>query len=61
MLTPLPDQTDEEIEAISAPLTPMEVTEMERGFGEQPLEVTGGVAVTEEAVGLHVANLITQV
>jgi hypothetical protein len=39
----------------------MEMTEMKEGFGEQPLEVNGGVAVTEEAVGLHVADLITQV
>lgn len=59
-MTPLPGQTAEELESISAPLTPMEMSEMEVAFGKQPLEVSGGVAATEEAVGLHVADLTTQ-
>jgi hypothetical protein len=61
LLTPLPDQTPEELEIISAPLTLMEMNEMGGRFGEEPLEVSGGVAVTEEAVKLHVADLITQI
>jgi hypothetical protein len=60
-LTPLPDQTAEELESIGSSLTEMEMSEMEGRFGSKPLEVRGGVAVTEEAVGLHVADLITQV
>ena len=43
------------------PLTPMEEKEVVEGrFGEDPLEVKDGVAVTEEAVGLRVADVITQ-
>ena len=61
VLTPLPSQTNEEVEDISAPLTRMEMNEIECGFGEQPLEISGGLAATEEAVGLHVEDLITQV
>ena len=61
LLTPLPDQTAEELEIISADFTEMEMEEMEDGqFGDKPLEVSGGVAVTEEAVEMHVADLITQ-
>ncbi len=43
------------------PMTPMENTELKDGvFGPLPLDVKGGVAVTEESVRLHVADLITQ-
>ena len=39
----------------------MEEKEFDGGiFGSAPLEVKDGVAVTEEAVGFHVADLITQ-
>jgi hypothetical protein len=57
----LPDQTAEELEIIGAPLTPMEMNEMVGPFGEEPLALNGGVAVTEEAVELHVADLITHI
>lgn len=42
--------------------TAMEVEEAHEGmtFHSTPLEVAGGVAVTEEAVELHVADVITQ-
>lgn len=50
----------EELEKVSGPLTPMEEEELAGYFGREPLEVGGGIAVTEEAVGLHVADLITQ-
>jgi len=44
------------------PLTEMEELEMLGYiFGEEPLEVQDGVAVTEEAVESHVADLIAQV
>jgi hypothetical protein len=43
------------------PLTPMEKDELEEGrFGSRPLEVDGGVAVLEESVELHSADVITQ-
>jgi hypothetical protein len=44
----------------SGRLTPMEQNELDGTFGSAPLEVQDGVAVTEEAVELHVADLITQ-
>jgi hypothetical protein len=59
-LTPLPPQPADEPEKVSVPLTPMEKSEMEGYFGREPLEVSDGIAVTEEAVGLHVPDLITQ-
>jgi hypothetical protein len=60
-LIPLPPQTAEEISAIEAPLTPMEEHEKNDGmFGSQPLEVIDGVAMMEESVELHVADLLTQ-
>jgi hypothetical protein len=60
-LIPLPAQTAEEISAIEAPLTPMEEHEKNDGtFGSGPLEVIDGVAMMEESVGLHVADLVTQ-
>jgi hypothetical protein len=41
--------------------TEMEILEaVEHRFGEEPLAVAHGVAVTEEAVELHVPDLITQ-
>jgi hypothetical protein len=58
---PLPDQTEEELEIINAPLTPMEMSEIGHPFHQQPLDVADGVAVTEEGVELHLADLITQV
>lgn len=61
LLIPLPDQTEEELESISASLTPMEMNEIDHPFGEQPLDVADGVAVTEEGVEFHVADLIMQV
>ena len=60
LLTPLPDQTAEELEIIGAPFTRMEMSELRGRFGEEPLEVSDGVAVTEEAVEMHIADLITQ-
>ena len=59
-LTPLPIQTSEELALISAPLTPMERDELGGSFGREPLDVENGVAVTEEGVELHVADVITQ-
>jgi hypothetical protein len=60
-LLPLPPQTAEEISAIEAPLTPMEEHEKSDGtFGSGPLEVIDGVAMMEESVELHVADLVTQ-
>lgn len=38
----------------------MEKSEEEACFGAAPLEVKDGVAVTEEAVELHVPDVITQ-
>ena len=63
--TPLPHQTDEEVEIMTEeahrPLTPMEKDEFEEGrFGSLPLEVGDGVAVLEESVELHDADVITQ-
>ncbi|KAG4432798.1 hypothetical protein IFR05_011709 [Cadophora sp. M221] len=41
--------------------TAMETDELKQGeFGSAPLEVKDGVAVTEESVELHVADVITQ-
>jgi hypothetical protein len=63
-ITPLPPPTPTEAASLmfEAPLTDMEEGEAEEGeFGAEPLEVRDGIAVTEEAVGLHVADLITQV
>ncbi|KAG9243700.1 hypothetical protein BJ878DRAFT_442845 [Calycina marina] len=45
---------------VPLPATGMEKQEMSEGFGAEPLEVTEGMAVTEEAVDLHVADFITQ-
>ena len=60
-LIPLPPQTAEEISSIEAPLTPMEEHEKNDGtFGSGPLEVIDGVAVMEESVELHFADLVTQ-
>jgi hypothetical protein len=38
----------------------MEESERIGMFGSSPLDLQHGVAVTEEAVGLHVPDLITQ-
>jgi len=59
-LTPLPLATPDEQARLSGPLTQMEQTELNGRFGSAPLEVNNGVAVTEEAVGLHVPDVITQ-
>jgi hypothetical protein len=60
-MIPLPEQTQEEIDVIDAPLTPMEELELDSGvFGNAPLEVNGGVAVTEESVDFRVADVVTQ-
>jgi len=60
-MVPLPEQTQEELAMISAPLTPMEELELDKGvFGSAPLEVNGGVAVMEESVELRVADVVTQ-
>jgi hypothetical protein len=60
-MIPLPEQTQEEIDVIDAPLTPMEELELDSGvFGSAPLEVNGGVAVTEESVDFRVADVVTQ-
>lgn len=58
--TPLPAQSTEELAIISGPPTPMEESEREGMFGSAPLDLQHGVAVTEEAVGLHVPDLIMQ-
>jgi len=42
------------------PATQMEEQQSSGGFGAAPLELPEGIAVTEEAVELHVADLITQ-
>ena len=60
-LIPLPPQTSEELASMSGPLTPMEENELHGSFGSAPLEVHHGVAVTEEAVELHVPDLITHI
>lgn len=60
MKTPLPPQSAEELSTISAPLTPMEKVERAGFFGSEPLRVADGIAVTEEAVVLHVPDLIAQ-
>lgn len=54
----MPDQKNEEVVGLGQ--REVGLSEMERGFGEQPLEVSSGVAVTEEGVVLHVADLITK-
>lgn len=59
--TPLPSETVEELDDIEArrPLTPMEAKEAKQGvFGKLPLEVGDGVAVMEEGVGGHFADLM---
>jgi len=58
LLTPLPEQTDEELESIA--FTPMEIGEIGGPFGGEPLDVSDGIAVTEEAVEMHVADVLTQ-
>ena len=42
-------------------LSEMERKEEVEGFGGEPLELKDGVALTEEAVELHVPDVITQV
>jgi hypothetical protein len=60
--TPLPPPTVEEEMFYSEYRTAMEEFEKEEGvFCGQPLDVAGGVAVTEEAVGFGTADVITQV
>jgi hypothetical protein len=60
-MVPLPEQTQDEIVMTGAPLTPMEELELKDGvFSSAPLEVSGGVAVMEESVGLRVADVVTQ-
>ena len=74
-MVPLPPYTSQQVSSIDSsskpmqlhlstnevPLTPMEEQEGEEGiFGSAPLEVVDGVAVTEESVGLHVPDVITQ-
>jgi hypothetical protein len=58
--TPLPVQSPEELALITGPPTPMEESERIGMFGSAPLDLERGVAVTEEAVKLHVPDLITQ-
>jgi hypothetical protein len=59
--TALPEQTNAEINLIEIPLTPLEESGKDDGaFGWMPLSVSGGVAVTEEAVEMHVADVVTQ-
>ncbi|KAF4634540.1 hypothetical protein G7Y89_g3569 [Cudoniella acicularis] len=59
--TPLPLSTAEEEELMGRPLTPMEKDEASKGkFGNLPLDVGTGVAVTEEGVGGHWADVVTQ-
>jgi hypothetical protein len=58
--TPLPVQSPEELALITGPPTPMEESERTGMFGSAPLDLERGVAVTEEAVKLHVPDLITQ-
>jgi hypothetical protein len=41
-------------------LTSMEEEEQQGAFGSDPLELAEGIAVTEEAVELHVPDVITQ-
>jgi hypothetical protein len=41
-------------------MTPMQESERVGILGRAPLDLGNGVAVTEEAVGLHVPDLITQ-
>lgn len=58
-LTPLPPPTPTELATLDPPPTPMEEIEAADGeFGSEPLEVSKGIAVTEEAVGFHLADLI---
>jgi len=60
-LLPLPTDDENEIPSEEWALTPMEKDELEGGrFGSRPLEVDGGVAVLEESVELHSADVITQ-
>jgi hypothetical protein len=55
---PLPEMTELELEEARRPLTPMEMDEAEHGwFGSRPLEVRDGVAVMEEGVEGHFADL----
>ncbi len=46
----------------SGSMTPMEEKEQAEGFSfsNEPLEVEKGIAVTEESVELHVADVVTQ-
>ena len=59
LLIPLPDQTAEELNIIGAPLTPTEMSGMDCQFGEESWKVSDGIAVTEEAVEMHTADIIT--
>jgi hypothetical protein len=54
-------QTGKVQNTVFMPLTSMEEEEEKLGaFGREPLELAGGTAVTEEAVELHVPDVITQ-
>lgn len=54
------DSEDQEM-LVSRPSTTMEKKEeQDRSFSGEPLKVEDGVAVTEEAVALHVPDVITQ-
>jgi len=58
--TPLPDPDNEERLSLTQPRTTMEETEKEEGiFGSEPLEVTEGIALTEEAVESGTADIMT--
>ncbi|KAI2468578.1 hypothetical protein F4781DRAFT_443441 [Annulohypoxylon bovei var. microspora] len=60
-LTPLPPTLPEEQAALREHTTKMMEEEMEEGkFHKEPLEVDHGVAFSEEAVGLGVADVVTQ-
>ncbi|EKD19993.1 uncharacterized protein L3040_002329 [Drepanopeziza brunnea f. sp. 'multigermtubi'] len=49
-----------DMDTTPAPLTPMELSEQFGDFGSEPLDVMEGVAVTEEGVEMHVADVIMQ-
>lgn len=48
------------MDVVPAPRTPMEQNEQFGDFGSEPLDLMDGVAVTEEGVELHVADVIMQ-
>ncbi|KAI1094491.1 hypothetical protein F5B19DRAFT_499462 [Rostrohypoxylon terebratum] len=60
-LTPLPSAAPEEQSVLGEHSTKMMEEEMEEGrFHKEPLEVDHGVAFSEEAVGLGLADIVTQ-